>query len=208
MSLALWLTYVATLSAVSFSPGTGAAAVIASALSQGASRTFPVVLGMQAALLIYALIVGVGLAAIVAHGPALQLIRWSGVVYLVWLGLRNLATSSDALASKPPREPSLAWSARFTEGLLVNLTNPKTTVFMAALFPQFVRADAPIAKQLMILCATLVVVDTIVMMGYAHLASGLRTWLNRPGHVVWLNRIVGIWFLALATMLAMGSRHG
>jgi len=204
MSIQLWLAFVATLAAMSFSPGTGAAAVMATALRGGAGRALPVVLGLQGPMLLYAFIVALGLSAVVSHGSALQAIKWAGVAYLVWLGLRSLF-AAPAIAPDVRGHAITGWRSRFTEGFIVNATNPKTVVFMAALFPQFVHPGAPLGPQLAILCSTLLAIDITVMMGYAHLAAILARWMKHPRHLAWLNRIIGAWFLVLATLLATGT---
>lgn len=202
MSAELWLAYVVTLSAVSVSPGTGAAAVIANGLTYGARGALPVVLGLQVGLVAYALIVAFGLAAVVRHGPVLLAVKLAGIAYLAWLGLRALSARGTLI--EVGRAASMrSWLARFSEGSVVNLTNPKTTVFMAALFPQFLDAGAPIGPQVGVLLGTLLVIDIAVMMGYAHLAGALRDWVREPRRVAWINRGLGAWFLVLATLLAL-----
>lgn len=203
MSLERWLAFVATLAVVSVSPGTGALAVMGTALRSGARQAIPVVLGLQGPLLLYSLLVSFGLAAIVGHGAVFEAIRWTGVAYLLYLGLRSLWAPSGSLALGNATAPARGWTG-LAEGFLVNATNPKTVVFMAALFPQFVRPEAPLGPQLVVLCATLLAIDITVMMGYAHLAATLARWLRHPRHLAWLNRIVGGWFLVLAALLASG----
>lgn len=202
MSLESWLAYVVTLSAVSVSPGTGAAAVMATALSHGTRAAIPVVLGLQVGLVTYALVVASGLAAVARHGAILTTIQLAGIAYLAWLGLRALAARGTLVEVGPARSQR-GWFARVSEGSLVNLTNPKTLVFMAALFPQFLDARAPLAAQLAVLLGTLLVIDIAVMMGYAHLAGALREWLRDPRRIAWLNRGLGVWFLVLAGLLAL-----
>lgn len=202
MSLESWLAYVVTLSAVSVSPGTGAAAVMATGLSHGTRAAIPVVLGLQVGLVTYALVVASGLAAAARHGALLTAIQLAGIGYLAWLGLRAL-TARGTLVEVGPARTRRGWLARLSEGSLVNLTNPKTLVFMAALFPQFLDARAPVAPQLAVLLGTLLVIDIAVMMGYAHLAGALREWLRDPRRIAWLNRGLGVWFLVLAGLLAL-----
>jgi homoserine/homoserine lactone efflux protein len=89
----------------------------------------------------------------------------------------------------------------------VNLTNPKTIVFMAALFPQFLDPRVALAPQLALLLSTLLAVDITVMMGYARLASTVGAWMRSPHRLAWLNRGFGAWFLVLAVLLALQIRH-
>ncbi len=206
MKFEVWLAYVTTLAVVSVSPGTGAAAVMANALSHGARASIPVVLGLQVGLVTYALVVAFGLAAVAGQRLVFQTIEIVGVVYLGWLGLRALLSKPAALiVARGAGAPS--WWRRVAEGSLVNLTNPKTIVFMAALFPQFVDPRAALGTQLAVLLVTLLAVDITVMMGYARLASTVGAWLRSPHRLVWLNRGFGAWFLVLAVLLALQIRH-
>jgi homoserine/homoserine lactone efflux protein len=202
----VWLAYVSTLAVVSVSPGTGAAAVMANALSHGTRATFPVVLGLQVGLVTYALVVAFGLAAVAEQPIVFQGIEIAGVAYLGWLGLRALLSKPAALiVERGAGAPS--WWHRLAEGSLVNLTNPKTIVFMAALFPQFLDPRAALGTQLAVLLLTLLAVDITVMMGYARLASTVGAWMRSPHRLAWLNRGFGAWFLVLAVLLALQIRH-
>lgn len=206
MKSEVWLAYLTTLTVVSLSPGTGAAAVMANALSHGTRAAFPVVLGLQVGLVTYALMVALGLAAVAEQRLVFQSIEIAGVAYLAWLGLRSLLSKPSGLVvERGAGAPS--WWSRVAEGSLVNLTNPKTIVFMAALFPQFLDPRAAIGTQLVVLLLTLLAVDITVMMGYARLASTIGVWLRSPHHLVWLNRGFGAWFLVLAVLLALQIRH-
>lgn len=206
MKFEVWLAYVTTLAVVSVSPGTGAAAVMANALSHGARAAFPVVLGLQVGLVVYALVVAFGLAAVAQQRLVFQSIEIAGVAYLGWLGLRALLSKPAALiVERGAGAPS--WGSRIAEGSLVNLTNPKTIVFMAALFPQFLDPRAALGTQLAVLLLTLLAVDITVMMGYARLASTIGAWMRSPQRLAWLNRGFGAWFLVLAVLLALQIRH-
>lgn len=206
MKFEVWLAYVSTLAVVSVSPGTGAAAVMANALAHGTRAAFPVVLGLQVGLIAYSLVVAFGLAAVAEQRIVFQTIEVAGVVYLAWLGLRSLLSKPAGLiVERGAGAPS--WWSRLAEGSLVNLTNPKTIVFMAALFPQFLDPQASLGVQLTVLLVTLLAVDITVMMGYARLASTIGVWLRSPQRLSWLNRGFGAWFLVLAVLLALQIRH-
>ena len=97
MKFEVWLAYVSTLAMVSVSPGTGAAAVMANALSHGTRAAFPIVLGLQVGLVTYALAEAFGLAAVADQRIVFQTIEIAGVVYLAWLGLRALLAKPAAL---------------------------------------------------------------------------------------------------------------
>ena len=94
----------------------------------------------------------------------------------------------------------------FQRTVLVNLTNPKSIVFLAALFPQFVIPHQPQAMQYLVLGVTTVVVDVIVMMGYATLARRIGVWIKGPHQMKLLNRVFGGLFVVVGALLASARR--
>ncbi|PWV68855.1 LysE type translocator [Halomonas sp. A11-A] len=89
---------------------------------------------------------------------------------------------------------------------MVNLTNPKATIFLIALFPQFLVAGIPHGPQLATMGATLILVDIMVMIGYALLASQLFRFLTTPWRQRQMNRIFGGLFVTAAVALASFKR--
>ena len=98
-------------------------------------------------------------------------------------------------------------SGLFVQGLLVNLTNPKAIVFIAALTPQFIDPGRPQWLQFLILAATMCGVDTVVMSGYALLATHLRRWLNDARAMKAQNRFFGGIFVGAGMLLATSGRN-
>lgn len=90
--------------------------------------------------------------------------------------------------------------------MFVNLTNPKSIVFLAALFPQFIVPHQPQAVQYLIPGVTTVVVDILVMTGYATLATRIADWLKGPRQMGALNRVFGSLFMLVGALLA-SARH-
>ncbi len=94
----------------------------------------------------------------------------------------------------------------FHRAVLVNLTNPKSIVFLAALFPQFILPNQPQAEQYLVLGVTTVVVDILVMIGYATLATRIAGWLKTPRQMQLLNRVFGSLFILVAGLLATARK--
>src|SRR5690606_4789298 len=108
-------------------------------------------------------------------------------------------TTRSDLSGFSPRQ-------QFWNGALVNLTNPKATIFLIALFPQFLSAGAPHGQQLATMGATLIVVDIVVMVGYALLASQLFRFMTTPYRQRQMNRVFGGLFVTAAVALASFKR--
>ncbi|MCB1939314.1 MAG: LysE family transporter, partial [Rhodocyclaceae bacterium] len=160
--------------------------------------------GLQAALLIQLAVVAAGLGAVLAaSATAFVVLKLAGAAYLVWLGIQKWRAlpASPGTAALTVRPRNL-----FVSGLLVNLTNPKAIIFIAALVPQFFRPDTSALLQFVIIGATMIVVDVLVMSVYAVLASRFRPWLADPHAQRVQNRVVGSLFIGAGAALATSSR--
>ena len=204
MTLNLWLAFVLAAILIAVSPGPGAALSMSAGLRHGQFGALPAIFGLQAALLIQLAIVGMGLGAVLAaSATAFAVVKFAGAAYLVWLGVQKWrrAGSDDVAQGKALR------SGLFRQGLLVNLTNPKAIVFMAALTPQFLDPNRPQLPQFLIIALTMCVTDTIVMSGYALLASRLGAWLHDARARRAQDRFFGGLFIGAGALLATSSRH-
>ncbi|MFW5823694.1 MAG: homoserine/homoserine lactone efflux protein [Marinobacter sp.] len=201
MSLTLWLTFVAAAVLISVSPGAGAVNTMSNGLQYGVRRSVPAILGLQLGYATQILLVGAGLGAVIASSTlALSIIKWLGVAYLVWLGIQKWR---EPVQSYPgSTQAFVSDRKRFWQSAFVNLTNPKATVFLVALFPQFLVAGEPHVPQLATMGLTLIVVDCMVMLGYALLASQLYRFMTTPRRQRRMNQVFGSLFVVAAAALA------
>ncbi len=205
MTLTLWLTFVIAATLISISPGAGAVNTMSNGLRFGVKGSLPAILGLQLGYGAQIVLVGVGLGAIVASSTlALTVIKWIGVLYLIWLGVQKWR--EPPLSPEAQDNTGMTARKQFWHAALVNVTNPKATVFLIALFPQFLVAEAPHAPQLVTMGVTLILVDCVVMLGYALLASQLFRFLTTPDHQRQMNRVFGGLFVAAAMALASFKR--
>ena len=203
MSLETWLAFFAACWVISLSPGAGAIASMSSGLQYGFWRGYWNALGLQLALIVQIAIIAAGLGAVLATSAlALTLIKWFGVAYLVYLGVkqwRALPTDlSDESAVRPLGKP-LTLVGR---GFLVNISNPKALVFMLAILPQFIDTHQPLLAQYLIIAVTMVAVDLTVMAGYTGLASKVLRLLKTPRQQRRMNRTFAGLFVSAAAFLA------
>ncbi|WP_305857140.1 homoserine/homoserine lactone efflux protein [Balneatrix alpica] len=201
MSLSLWLTFLVATLVLSISPGAGAVNTMSNALRFGVVGSLPSILGLQVGLAVLVVVVGAGLGAIVATSAmAFTLIKWAGVAYLIYLGVQKWREVGelDWQSASVSRQAG----KQFYQACLVNITNPKSIVFLVALFPQFIELQAPQLPQYAILGSTMVVVDTVVMLGFASLAARLRVFFQQPERLRWQNRIFGGFFVGAGGLLA------
>jgi len=197
-----WLTYLLTTTILSLSPGSGAINTMSTGISHGYRGAVASIAGLQVGLATHIVLVGIGLGTLFAHSLlAFEILKWLGVAYLIWLGIQqwrnagNFTLDAAAAAAMPRRR-------LFELGIFVNLTNPKSIVFLAALFPQFVLPQFQQTPQFLVLGVTTLVVDIIVMIGYATLATRLAHWLKGPRQMRRLNRTFGSLFIMVGALLA------
>ncbi len=190
---------------ISLTPGAGAINTMSNALVSGFRRSFWGILGQQLALVIHVIIVAAGVGILVSSSPVLfMIIRYAGAAYLVYLGIRQLiakAAKNDGGSSPGAVEPGLSM---FRRGLWVNLLNPKAIVFFLAFMPQFIRPADPLLPQYLVLTATVVVIDVIVMwFVFAAGAKQLKHLTTSERGQLVLNRIFGILFIVVGVLLAL-----
>jgi len=205
VQFSLWLALAGAGVLVSFTPGAGAINTMSNSLTSGFRRSIWGILGQQAALVIHVMVVALGVGVLVASSPvAFNVIRYAGAAYLVYLGIRQFLSKPqpDQEAAESLRnEP--AWSM-FRRGLWVNLLNPKAIVFFLAFMPQFIRPEQPLLPQYLVLTATVVVIDILVMwFFFATAAKSFQRFTHTARGQQILNRIFGILFVAVGIVLAL-----
>lgn len=206
MSLAVWFSLLTASVVISFTPGAGAINTMSNALSQGWRRSIWGIIGQQLALVVHVVIVAAGVGLLVSRSEILfNGIRYAGAAYLVYLGLRLILTKPTVPADGDPLDLVDAHEGHWSmirRGFWVNLLNPKAIVFFLAFIPQFIRLDEPQLTQYLILLATVVVVDVLVMWGFfAAAARPFRRFTRTAKGQRTLNTVFGILFIAVAGLL-------
>ena len=205
MALTTWLAFLFAATLIAVSPGPGAATSMSVGLRHGYWAALRAILGLQSALVIQLSIVAAGLGALLAASTtAFNIMKLLGAAYLIWLGIQKWREAPQAVEGENIAMPP---SGLFVQGLLVNLTNPKAIVFIAALTPQFIDPGRPQWLQFLILAATMCGVDTVVMSGYAMLATHLRRWLNDARTMKAQNRFFGGIFVSAGVLLASSGKN-
>jgi threonine/homoserine/homoserine lactone efflux protein len=158
-------------------------------------------------ILITAVAVGLG-AVLAASEVAFQILKWMGVIYLVYLGIQLVRTHpQSSLDVHGGTHTAIPHPRRiFAKCLLVALTNPKGYLFFSAILPQFINPYAPQALQYLVLALTFAAVDGVVMFGYASSGARAVRLLRTPNAVCWINRLSGGALLTLAGALAFYRR--
>jgi len=207
MEPSTWIAFFAAAWAISLSPGAGAVAAMSAGLNHGFRRGYTMTFGLVTGIWTQVLVVGVGLGALIAASSlAFSVVKWLGVAYLVWLGIRQWRAPAVPLAAADGEAATVTRRELFMRGWIVNALNPKGTVFLLAVVPQFLELSRALLPQYAVIAATLAFTDLVVMAGYTALASRVLRALKSPGHIRTMNRAFGGLFIGAGALLALFKR--
>jgi homoserine/homoserine lactone efflux protein len=207
MELGVWLTFFVASWAISISPGAGAVAAMSAGLNHGFSRGYMMSIGLVLGILVQVAVVGLGLGALIAASSlAYSVVKWAGVAYLVFLGIKQWRAPLQPTVAASVDGAPVSRRALVLRGLMINTANPKTTVFLLAVVPQFLDLGHALAPQYAVIGATVGFTDLVVMAGYTALAAKVLRLLKTPRQMRLLNRSFGSLFVAAGLLLATFKR--
>lgn len=203
MSLHLWWIYVTAVFLISATPGPNMLHVMTQSIAHGPRKATSTMAGLMSAVLLCLVASALGLGALLKASPRLfDVLRYAGVAYLLWLGIKAWrAPVGGGAAAAPVRSDR----ALYATGLLTGLSNPKLIVFAAALFPQFIVLHRPFWLQLGILIVTFVVIESFWYGVYALGGARLAGWLEPENRQRLFNRGTGVMFIGFGGAL-LGAR--
>ncbi|HJQ40092.1 MAG TPA: LysE family transporter [Thermoanaerobaculia bacterium] len=202
MTFATWILFVVMEIPLCLAPGPAVLFVFAHGLRYGAVKAVWADLGILSGNAIYFALSATGLGVLVKTShQAFLIVKWAGALYLFILGVRMLFSSSTTLEAATPANVS----ARHIlgRGMVLQLANPKALIFFTAFLPQFVSANAPVARQMLILGVTSTVLEFFILAGYGWFASRLIS--NRYARVI--DRVSGGMLMACGAGLALTSER-
>ena len=207
MEMSVWLPFFVASWAISISPGAGAVAAMSAGLAHGFSRGYWLTFGLILGLWLQLVLVGAGLGALIAaSSAAFVAIKWLGVAYLLWLGIAQWRSSATTLQAGAPGTPAITRRALVLRGWALNTVNPKGTLFMLAVVPQFLDPTHALLPQYLVIAGTLAFTDLVINAGYTLFAARVLAIFSTPGRLRGLNRLFGALFIGLATLLASVKR--
>lgn len=189
------------------SPGTGVLVTLAAGLSRGTRASIVAAFGCTLGIVPHMVAAITGLAALLhASAVAFETVRYAGVAYLLymaWMTLRENGALKIEADETPRSDREVIVSA-----ILVNLLNPKLSIFFFAFLPQFVGAGAASAlPQMLELSLTFMAMTFVVFVLYGVFAASVRSRiLSRPAIVTWMRRTFAAAFIGLGVKLALTER--
>lgn len=204
MPLETWIAYVATVLLLMSTPGPSHLLMLSNAMANGFPRAVATAAGDLTANTLQILAAGLGLAAIVVASETVFLaVKWAGVAYLVWMGVRQiLRASGGRVGGRIGEGARRSLQSLWWQGFLTSAANPKAVVFFAALFPQFLDPNAPLWPQILILGASYLVIDGAFLAAYGASAAWMaRRFVGAARQ--WLERVSGGLLIGAAILLGV-----
>jgi threonine/homoserine/homoserine lactone efflux protein len=186
---------------IEITPGPNMTYLAALSLSSGIRTGLAAVAGIALGLMTYGIIASFGLAAIVDDFPLLYgLLRWGGVLYLLWLAWESWSGAGEAASDANHERP---WTA-FGRGLITNWLNPKAAAFYIAVLPEFIRPDGgAVARQTLLLSVIYVAIATLIHATIVLLAGSLQSTIVNANNRRAIRRTFALMLVGIAVWFAL-----
>jgi threonine/homoserine/homoserine lactone efflux protein len=201
------IEFLVTSLVVIVSPGTGVLYTLAAGLSSGARASVVAAFGCTLGIVPHMAAAIMGLAALLhASALAFQVFKYAGVAYLLYMAWDTLR-AKGALQVEDRLEARSAMRVTVT-AILINVLNPKLSIFFLAFLPQFVRRDEPEPlAHMLALSSVFMLLTFVVFVAYGLFAAAVRDHLiSRPRVMTWIRRSFAAAFAGLGAKLALTDR--
>lgn len=189
------------------SPGTGVLYTLATGLSRGGQASVAAAFGCTIGIVPHMAAAILGLAALLhASALAFEIFKYAGVAYLLYMAW-NALREKGALHVTEDVQPGSALRVSVT-AVLINILNPKLSIFFLAFLPQFIGLDDPHPiRRMLLLSAVFMAMTFVVFVGYGLFAASVRDRIvSRPQVMNWMRRSFAAAFVLLGVRLALADR--
>lgn len=203
MDTTLFLTFLLVSFGIIVIPGPNVLVIVSTSILHGRIRGLQTVAGTSLAMLLQLVIVGTGTSWFIAKlASGLGYLKWFGVAYLLYLGVKHLAQA----AHSEEKYAEIQATTTFARGFVTSLTNPKTLFFFSAYLPQFISTPQHYALEMSILSITFLLMAIVLDSCYAIFTVKLKSMLGKrlPGKLG--NAVSGALYLGAGTWLATSRR--
>jgi threonine/homoserine/homoserine lactone efflux protein len=192
--------------ALALSPGPDNIFVLIQSITNGRKFGLAVVAGLMTGCLVHTTLLAFGISAVIKNNPTIfTLIKIFGAVYLVYLAI-SVYRGGNSISIETENKQIKSMSSLFRQGFIMNVLNPKVTIFFLAFFPGFLFSDSiSTIIQFYVLGLLFIMISSIVFSGIALLSGSISTFLTgnkKTGFVLkWVQITV---FLGIAIFLFFG----
>jgi threonine/homoserine/homoserine lactone efflux protein len=205
MELSVLALFVPASFFASVTPGLCMMLALSLGITVGVRHTLWMMVGELVGVALVALATVLGAAVVMVQYPTVfQLFKYCGGAYLAWMGIQ-MWRSRGQLASLDAAQGRARPSAKalIVQGFITAVANPKGWAFFIALLPPFINQSKPLAPQLSVLIATMLLLETLCLLIYAGGGQALSRLLERAENVRLINRISGTLLLLVGAWLAL-----
>ena len=201
-----WVTFFTAVALLELSPGADMAFMLGQTVRNGRKAGFAALFGSLAATFLHAGMASIGLSAVIATSAvAFSMVKWAGVIYLIWLGYQAFFSHKKVKSETKTRPPTTG--SVFLQGALISALNPKVAIFFLAFLPQFVEDGAgPVSFQLLLHGSLIVVIGAVLQPPLIILGSRIALTLkNNQQFGLWSDRCLGALYFTLGLRLAISK---
>ncbi|WP_322923338.1 LysE family translocator [Paenibacillus campi] len=203
------ISFLGTAMLLTLIPGPDNMFVLAQSIVQGKRAGFATTLGLCTGLIVHITAATLGISVFIYQSAlAFNLVKYAGAAYLLYLAWRSFRVQSGATWSGDHRVPHYTLTALYRRGILMNVLNPKVSLFFLALLPPFIHREAGHVPVQMLVLGTIFLLQALLLFGlislFADRVRGLM--LRSPLISHHMNRIQGVIFAVIGLKVALSSR--
>jgi homoserine/homoserine lactone efflux protein len=183
-------------------PGPSAITVATQGATHNPAKAFLGVMGVASADVLFFALSATGIASLILASSLLfSIIKWLGVVYLLYLGISVLISKSGAFKINL-KANERSRKKLFSQGLVVQLANPKALMYFSALLPQFIDPLEPVLFQMVMMGATCLLADILVYSLFSRLGKKLAEQKLKSWVVTLINKVAGLTLVSTGIKMA------
>jgi threonine/homoserine/homoserine lactone efflux protein len=204
MQFQWWIAYVTTVLILMSTPGPSQLLMLSNSLAHGFHKSMATAAGDLSANLLQMLVASFGLATVIRSSQTFfVMVKWAGVAYLLYLGIcLYRKKSGNPATTTVVHELGRSRRSLYLQGFITSAANPKAVIFFAALFPQFLIADQPIAQQFAVLSITYLLIDATFLAFYGSSAKILTGFFYGNARN-YFHRVSGTLLIIAAVLLGL-----
>ncbi|MDP2546656.1 LysE family translocator [Oceanobacter sp. 4_MG-2023] len=209
MNVETWFYYSLAVLILTASPGPSVLLCMTKAVTEGFRNSMFTALGSLTAIVSIMTLSFSGLGVVIATSEvAFNIIKWSGAIYLIYLGYKSFASEQETyqISEQEKTMPVVTKKSLYVGGFIVGASNPKAIVFFTALFPQFINTSESLLIQYWVFAITFAVMEISWLTIYSYLGAKSSNWLLKEGRAKYFNRITGGVFISAGVFLSTSSK--
>lgn len=213
MEFGSWLLFASIITLASISPGPNVLAVIVNTVNKGVRGALFTIIGNLIALFTIALVAAIGVGALIQSMPSVfSVMKIAGGAYLVWMGLKMLKSSFSPMAtinstSSEATSQAVRPLSLIVQAMLISYSNPKSILFLSAVFPAFLSSAYSAIPQFGIMFLTIICIVSLIHGSYAILTLRLKGYLVSGRTRQWMSRMTGLSFIGFGTGFIVDSQR-